>query len=80
MHKPIYGVANLRCCKNERKPYWNTTCGFNLVIVAINTSFADVKVTTFAYLSHFTGKLHRNSPETLWSTFLLNNILHSHAA
>ena len=27
----------LRYCKNERKPYWNTACGFNLVIVVINT-------------------------------------------
>ena len=35
--------AYLRCCKNERKPYWNTTYGFNLVIVVINTSFADAK-------------------------------------
>ena len=34
----------LRCCgvaKNKRKPYWNITCGFNLVIVVINTSLAD---------------------------------------
>jgi len=35
--------AYLRCCKNERKPYWNTTCFFNLVVVVINTSFADAK-------------------------------------
>ena len=40
LHKPIYGVAVL---KNQRKPYWNTTCSFNLVIVVINTSFADAK-------------------------------------
>ena len=33
----------LPCCKNERKPYWNTTCCFNLVIVVINTLFADAK-------------------------------------
>jgi len=43
----MYTIAQayLRCCKNERKPYWNrpTTCGFNLVIVVINTSFADAK-------------------------------------
>jgi len=34
----IIAQAYLRCCKDERKPYWNT-CGFNLVIVVINTSF-----------------------------------------
>ena len=33
--------AYLWCCKNEQKTYWNTTCGFNFVIVIINTSFAD---------------------------------------
>jgi len=37
----IYGVAVLQ---NERKPYWNTTCGLNLVIVVINTSSADTKL------------------------------------
>jgi len=39
----IIAQAYLRCCKNERKPCWNTTCGFNLVIFVINTSFADAK-------------------------------------
>jgi len=40
----IIAQAYLRCCKNERRPYWNTTCGFNLVIVVINTSSADTKL------------------------------------
>ena len=41
----IIAQAYLRCCKNEPKPYWNTTstCGCNLVIVVINTPFADAK-------------------------------------
>ena len=39
----IIAQAYLRCCKNERKPYWNTTCGLNLVIVVINTSSAHTK-------------------------------------
>ena len=42
--------AYLRCCgvaKKERKPFWNTTCGFNLVIVVINTSFADSDADVF---------------------------------
>ena len=33
--------AYLRCCKNKQKPCCNATCGFNLVIVVIKTSFAD---------------------------------------
>jgi len=37
----IIAQAYLRRCKNERKAYWNTTSGFSLVIVVINTSFAD---------------------------------------
>ena len=39
----IIAQAYLQCCKNERKPYWNTTCGLNLVIIVINTSSADTK-------------------------------------
>jgi len=39
----IIAQAYLRCCKNEGKPLWNITFGFNLVIVAINTSLADAK-------------------------------------
>ena len=54
MHIIAQAQAYLRCCKNERKPYWNITSGFNLAIVVINTSFAD------AYFSHSTGKLHQN--------------------
>ena len=39
-------------CKNERNPYWNTTCGFNLLIVVIIIHVVRRrKVTTFAYLS-----------------------------
>ena len=81
----IIAQAYLRCCgvaKKERKPYryWNTTRGFNLVIVVINTPFSHAKVTTFGYLSHATGKLHQNLPERLWSKFSMYNILHSHTA
>ena len=39
----IIAQAYLQCWKNEWKPYSNTTSGFNLVIVVINTSFADTK-------------------------------------
>jgi len=39
----VIAQAYLRYCKNERKPYWNTTCSFNLLIVVINTWLADAK-------------------------------------
>jgi len=39
----IIAQAYLRCCKSERMPCWNTTSGFNFVIVVINTLFADTK-------------------------------------
>ena len=41
-----------------------------------------IELRLHAYLSHPTGKLHRNSPERLWSKFLLYNIniLHSRTA
>ena len=39
LYKPIYGVAKT----NGSHTGINTTCGFNLVIVVINTLFADAK-------------------------------------
>ena len=43
MHIIAQAYTVLWYCKNKRTPYWNTTCVFNLVIVVIDTSFADAK-------------------------------------